>query len=93
MANKSLRAAINANCKACIFDKGAPGTWLGQVTLCSVKTCELYDVRPTTDTIPESVIKYYGVTKGEISRLSLKSPPEGRFSEKTKESYIPGKAA
>lgn len=58
----SLRKAINAHCKDCIYDNLAAGTWRQQVTLCSVSSCALYKVRPkTTSPIPDSVLSYYGV--------------------------------
>lgn len=43
----SLRAAINAKCKECIYDclSGA-GNWREQVTACTSRTCPLYAVRP-----------------------------------------------
>ena len=78
---KSLRKSIDAHCKGCCYDSSAAGTWRAQVTLCPILGCELYDVRPTTNTIPESVIKYYQVTPAEISRLALKTGQEGGFSE------------
>ena len=50
----SLRKRINQHCKSCIYDPYAPGTWRKQVTLCSVKSCAFYDVRPkTTSAIPK----------------------------------------
>ena len=58
----SFRKRINQNCKDCIYDPYALGTWRKQVTLCSVKSCAFYDVRPkTTSAIPKSVLSYYGV--------------------------------
>ena len=43
----SLRKAINAHCKACIYDPNArTGTWRQQVEACTVKRCDLYPVRP-----------------------------------------------
>jgi len=58
----SFRKRINQNCKDCIYDPYAPGTWRQQVTLCSVKSCAFHDVRPkTTSAIPKSVLSYYGV--------------------------------
>ena len=83
LAKKSLRKCINAHCRGCCYDDKAAGTWLAQVTLCSVRRCELYDVRPTTASIPDSVFDYYGVTDAEKDRLTLKSTPEGGFSEQT----------
>ena len=62
----SLRKAINQHCLICVHDKTAAGTWRQQVTLCGVKSCALYDVRPkSTHPIPESVLSYYGVDLGE----------------------------
>ncbi len=44
----SLRAAINAKCRDCVYDPEAKGvgTWRAQVRDCSVPTCPLYPVRP-----------------------------------------------
>lgn len=44
----SLRSAVNAKCKACIYDpfiKGHGG-WREQVANCGGVNCELYPVRP-----------------------------------------------
>ena len=58
----SLRKAINQNCKDCVYDEIATGTWRQQASLCSVKSCALYAVRPkSTRPIPESVLSYYEV--------------------------------
>lgn len=43
----SLRAAINAKCKDCIYDRLAGGTWRAQVEACTATTCPLYPYRPT----------------------------------------------
>ena len=62
----SLRKAINQHCKDCVYDEIAAGTWRQQVTLCGVKSCALYDVRPkSTHPIPESVLSYYEASLGE----------------------------
>jgi len=42
----SLRAAINAKCRECIYDPAAPGTWREQVAQCSVIRCALWPIRP-----------------------------------------------
>ena len=81
----SLRKSIDANCKSCVYDALAPGTWKAQVTLCSVYSCKLFDVRPTTDKIPDSVFDHYMVPKAERSRLTSGKAPEGRFSEQAPE--------
>jgi len=45
----SLRAAINAKCKECIYDPIAGrGTWRQQVEACTSYACPLYPVRPTS---------------------------------------------
>ena len=65
----SLRKRINQNCKDCIYDHYAAGTWRQQVTLCSVKTCEFHDVRPKTSyPIPNSVLTFYGVNLTSFER-------------------------
>jgi hypothetical protein len=66
----SLRKAINQHCLICVYDKIAAGTWRQQVSLCGVKSCALYDVRPKpTRPIPESVLSYYGVNSAEYQSL------------------------
>jgi hypothetical protein len=67
----SLRKAINRHCKSCIYDPVAMGTWKQQVTLCAVRFCELFNLRPTADRIPESVMKYYGVDSKEALNNEL----------------------
>jgi len=58
--------AIDANCKDCIYDPLAAGTWRQQVALCSVCTCPLRPYRPMpTGTIPDSVYAYYSVSTAE----------------------------
>lgn len=44
----SLREAIDAKCKDCIYDEGARGLgrWKQQVAACTVTRCPLYAVRP-----------------------------------------------
>jgi len=60
----SLRKAVYENCKKCIYDNLAPGTWLQQVTLWPIKTCRLYGVRPQTKALtPQNVLSYYQVGK------------------------------
>ena len=45
----SLRSAINAMCRYCIYDPGGGnGTWREQVQACSSSNCPLHAVRPTT---------------------------------------------
>ena len=45
----TLRDRINAHCKGCIYDANSGlGTWRQQVEGCTVKSCELYPVRPVS---------------------------------------------
>ncbi len=80
--SRSLRKCIDENCRNCIYDKQAAGTWLQQVTLCSVTSCSIYPVRPVTKAaIPESVLNYYSVTGPERDRYALKNTRKGPFTE------------
>lgn len=46
----SLRGAINAKCRECIYDPhGGGGTWRQQVTACTSYKCPLYPVRPRAE--------------------------------------------
>jgi len=46
---RSMRAAINAMCKGCIYDPIAGrGTWRQQVEACTSKSCPLYEFRPVS---------------------------------------------
>lgn len=45
---RSLRGAINANCRDCCFDQAESGTWRKQVENCAILTCSLHHVRPMT---------------------------------------------
>lgn len=43
----SLRDAINAKCRECIYDpKSGLGTWREQVAACTSRTCPIYPARP-----------------------------------------------
>ncbi len=65
-ARKSLRTAIDEKCRDCIFDPLAVGNWRQQVTLCSVYSCPLWEVRPLSRAaIPEAVLRYYSVKPGD----------------------------
>lgn len=51
----SLRGAINAKCKGCIFDpKSGGGTWREQVAQCSCVRCPLWPVRPLPGSGPHA---------------------------------------
>jgi hypothetical protein len=42
----SLRKAIDAKCKECIYDPYSSGTWRKQVSECTSNNCPLYLFRP-----------------------------------------------
>jgi len=42
----SLRKAINAKCKECLYDPYDKGTWRQQVQACTSPKCPLFAVRP-----------------------------------------------
>lgn len=44
--NPSLRQAINAKCRDCIFDPAVGGNWRKQTHACTVTSCPLWFVRP-----------------------------------------------
>ena len=46
---RSMRAAINAMCKGCIYDRYQSGTWRQQVEACTSPRCPLYQFRPISD--------------------------------------------
>jgi len=45
-ARNSLRAAVDAKCRDCIYDECSPGRWRQQVAACTITHCPLYAVRP-----------------------------------------------
>lgn len=70
----SLRQAINAKCKDCIYDNLAAGAWRQQVTLCAVDLCPLYEVRPkTASPIPKLVLTYYDIRSGDSQAIGGES--------------------
>lgn len=42
----SLRSAVDAKCKDCVYDSAEPGGWRQQVAACACEVCPLYAVRP-----------------------------------------------
>ena len=80
----SLRKCIDKNCRTCIYDSSAPGTWRQQVTLCTVTGCAMYPVRPITATpISDVVLDFYQVTGLE---RALYGSPNAAEEGLTKES-------
>ena len=55
MSRLSLRAAINAMCRGCLYDLGSGnGGWREQVRGCSSSNCPLHPVRPMPVTARKS---------------------------------------
>lgn len=44
----SMRRAINAACKDCIFDPVGGGNWRQQVEACATPSCPLFELRPVS---------------------------------------------
>ena len=51
LRKSGLRARIDANCAACVYDELFLGTWRQQVEGCTVTDCPLYEVRPKSRSI------------------------------------------
>ena len=84
IARKSLRRAIDAKCRSCIYDEANVGSWLVQVTLCSCRDCPLYEVRPVTKSpIAAGTLKAYGVTAAEFAFYRQPRTREGHLTGKT----------
>jgi hypothetical protein len=44
----SMRRAVNAMCKDCIFDPVGGGNWRQQVEACTSPSCALFELRPVS---------------------------------------------
>lgn len=51
-APKTRSAAIAANCRDCIHDPAASGTWREQVSICALTACPLWRFRPLSSNAP-----------------------------------------
>ena len=57
MTKLSLRAAINAHCRACLYDPGrGNGHWREQIDACSSTNCALWPVRPRASKTREKAV-------------------------------------
>ena len=66
MSRPSLRDAINAMCKGCLYDPGnGNGAWREQVQGCSSSNCSLHAVRP----LPVKATK-----RAEVALMELLAP-------------------
>ena len=85
MASRSLRAAIDAKCKSCIYDPGARGNWREQVSACSSTNCPLHPSRPISGAFRRSLQSNGGVERGTPISLvyGLKNGLPGRASDRS----------
>jgi hypothetical protein len=68
----SLRAAINAMCRSCIYDPVAGrGNWRQQVTACTATSCALFRIRPVS--MPERELDSTIGRKADSELVSDKS--------------------
>ena len=90
----NLRKCVNDMCISCVYDQEAAGTWRQQVTLCSVKGCALFPVRPVTKApIPDRVLDYYMVTGAERAFYSCLRPLEGSVTEHNEAEEYPSEGS
>lgn len=75
MSRPSLRAAVDAMCKGCIYDPGANGNWREQVSGCSSSSCPLHPLRPISGALRRELQSSGADDRGAaVSRLyGLKS--------------------
>ena len=63
----SLRAAVNAMCRSCVYDPLDYGTCAQQIACCTNRTCELYSKRPITcKSIPMKLLDRYGLSPEDL---------------------------
>ena len=62
MSRPSLRSAIDAMCKSCIYDpRSGNGAWREQVAGCSSSRCPLHSVRPLPVTASKRAVERQNV--------------------------------
>ena len=67
----SLRKAINAKCKQCVYDAMDVGTAAQQIAACICRDCPLHKVRPiTTKQLPVSLLEAYNVNPMELDEIA-----------------------
>ena len=63
----SLRKAINAMCRQCIYDNRDAGTCAQQIACCVISCCPRHAYRPVTASfIPAKVLSCYGIAADEL---------------------------
>jgi hypothetical protein len=68
-APMSMRSAINAKCRGCVYDPLAGGTWREQVEACTCRTCPLWGHRPVTT----AATKARAADRRELQRIPANS--------------------
>lgn len=69
----SLRNAINAMCRHCIYDQKSPGNWRQQVEACTAPLCPLFEVRPRSKGMKR--------VEGLIANLAQENGQNDRFPD------------
>lgn len=63
----SLRNAINAKCRECIYDPLDKGSAAQQIACCMIHDCPLHPVRPITATvIPQQLLEHWRIPIGSL---------------------------
>lgn len=81
----SLRTAINAKCKDCIYDPLAGGTWRQQVDRCTSPECGLFDVRPRS-----SSAKRVDLLVSDSTRQNGQNGPNSSLESENPSGATPG---
>lgn len=84
MKYPTRKKAIDANCKECIYDPLAGGTWLEQVEKCITPHCALYSFRPLTNATKavERQIRFDNMTPSEqVAFTHKQNVTRERFSK------------
>jgi hypothetical protein len=68
----SMRRAINAKCKECIYDRVADGTWREQVESCTSQDCALWILRPRASRAVDEAVP--GLS-GEVAVMDTVAAP------------------
>jgi hypothetical protein len=74
----SLRKAINAKCKECIYDSYQRGNWRQQAQACTAPGCSLFPVRPTSCSENSQFGPFFDAITGEPTQW-LANPKGSNF--------------
>ena len=64
----SLRDALDAHCRACIYDPYATGKWREQVAACTSANCSLFNVRP----VPRECVRNGDIDPAKVAAVRAK---------------------